>query len=179
MNTEVLNLLILQFSTVGDGYVFAELSQKYKAEILELSYLGMGTLVILETGSSSANLMLENLRNDNPSLVADAKFVSALNKVPYSLFQKYLSLSSGRMLDNLSIFETEFIGDMLEFALTLSAENILDLRLLRGTHARTVMFVSHSRDLDASVVPLIIRPTYISKVSPAIRAYFDFSVEGN
>lgn len=168
MDEKLLNLIVIQTRDIGPGFQLANRAVTLDCEILELSIMGKGALVILSTGTSDPELVRAKI-GDRESVISTHK------NLPGSVFDAYLSVNKpGKLGSDLAIFEGPFLGHLFEICQKLPDAEILDLRLMRGSLPKAYLILSGVNEeallgLHSHQVMI----THITSLSSAVKEYFE------
>jgi hypothetical protein len=162
-----LNLIVIQTRDIGPGYQMANRAATLGCEILELSILGRGVLIILSTGDNDPEVVRSKI-GDRDSLISTHRNLST------SIFDAYLSVGeNGKLGSDLIIFEGQFLGALFEICQKLPEAEILDLRLIRGSTPKAYLFLSGVKsDIIGDLHNHQIMSTKIDCVDSALKTYF-------
>jgi hypothetical protein len=168
MDEKLLNLIIIQTRDIGPGFQLANRAATLDCEILELSIMGKGALVILSTGENDPELIRSKI-GDRDALISTHK------NLPGSIFDAYLSVNEpGKLSSDLVIFEGPFLGHLFEICQKLPEAKILDIRLMRGSSPKAYLMLSA---VDAEVLGGLhshqVMITHITELSSTLKSYFE------
>jgi hypothetical protein len=176
MNSSLLNLIVVQTRDIGPGFQIANRAASLDCEILELSILGKGALLILSTGDQDP----ESIR----SKIGDREaLVSAHRELPSEIFDAYLSVHQAAVIEsNLVIVEAGFLGHLFEVSQLFPLANIVELRMIRGSQPKAYLLLSglseeliakiHDQHLLTADLSRQVTLTPIGAVSESLTEYF-------
>lgn len=133
-----LNLIILQCSTIGDGYRLAQAGAEVGLEILELAITAAGSLVIFNSDSRDLEIKWDQIESRFHGRMPRPQYEHLIKELPVEIFECYLSQKSSELQSEVVVIESESIGNVLSFLKekfenTADKNFIFDLRFIRGT----------------------------------------------
>ncbi len=169
MDSENLNLIVIQTRDIGPGFQLANRAGALNCEILELSILGKGILLILNTQEQDPEQVRQKL-SDRDATITTHK------ELPMKVFNAYLSTEQGKLGSDLVIFEGTNLGHLFEVCQRLPTAEIIDLRMIRGAQAKAYLFLSGvNADALSEFRSQHLMVTHLGPLTEEVRAYLEIS----